>query len=221
MEQPSYYAVIPANVRYADIPPNAKLLYGEITALTSKEGYCWASNEHFAKLYGVDKGTVSRWVSDLEEKGFIAVSLEKNYLRKITLTQKAEGGIGKNAYPPRQKPEESIKVITKENTSVAVAPQEYDLVPSFEEEKPPKKPSKYPNAKTVFSWFPNPQKSWALNTTELKHAELLFDRGEDKVKSRLRYLKENEDSDFLPSITKPSDLERKWVDLEAYAKRNR
>lgn len=104
---------------------------------------------------------------------------------------------------------------------VAIAPQEYDLVTSFEEEKPPKKPSKYPNAKTVFSWFPNPQKSWALNTTELKHAELLFDRGEDKVKSRLRYLKENEDSDFLPSITKPSDLERKWVDLEAYAKRNR
>lgn len=136
MEQPSYYAVIPANVRYADIPPNAKLLYGEITALTSKEGYCWASNEHFAKLYGVDKGTVSRWVSDLEEKGFIAVSLEKNYLRKITLTQKAEGGIGKNAYPPRQKPEESIKVITKENTSVAIAPH----IEVVEEETKVRKP---------------------------------------------------------------------------------
>ena len=31
-ETPNYYAIIPANVRYADLKPNAKLLYGEITA---------------------------------------------------------------------------------------------------------------------------------------------------------------------------------------------
>jgi len=90
-----------------------------------------------------------------------------------------------------------------------------------EEENPrPKSKPKYPNAKTVFSWFPSQEKSWALNTTELKHAELLFLRTEAEVKKRLRYLREHEGEDFLPSITKPSDLERKWNDLTTYAKRN-
>lgn len=83
-----------------------------------------------------------------------------------------------------------------------------------------KKLTKYPNAKEVFSWFPCPEKSWALNTTELKHAELLFNRGEEEVKKRLRFVKNHEGEDYLPNITKPSDLERKWNDLSTYAKRN-
>lgn len=42
MEQPNYYAIIPACVRYAKIKANAKLLYGEITALANKTGECYA-----------------------------------------------------------------------------------------------------------------------------------------------------------------------------------
>lgn len=69
----SYYAVIPANVRYdEDLPANAKLLYGEITALCNKKGYCWATNEYFAKLYRVSKISISNWVSALIKKGYIA-----------------------------------------------------------------------------------------------------------------------------------------------------
>lgn len=71
----SYYAVIPANVRYDDdIPANAKLLYGEITALCSDRGYCWAGNTYFAELYKVSKVTVSRWVKSLIDKGYITIS---------------------------------------------------------------------------------------------------------------------------------------------------
>jgi len=72
----SYYAIIPANVRYdIDLPPNAKLLYGEITALCNEKGYCWASNEYFAKLYNVEKRTISRWVNALVKKGYIKMEL--------------------------------------------------------------------------------------------------------------------------------------------------
>lgn len=87
--QPNFYAIIPANVRYCrNLEPNAKLLYGEITALSQKEGYCWASNAYFAELYDVDERTVKRWISSLQEQEFIYIQTEKNGMisqRKIFL----------------------------------------------------------------------------------------------------------------------------------------
>ena len=72
----AYYAIIPATVRYdKDIPPNAKLLYGEITALCNQKGYCWATNEYFSNLYKCTKQSVSSWISKLKEKGYISVEM--------------------------------------------------------------------------------------------------------------------------------------------------
>ena len=85
--QPNYYAIIPANVRYdKDLEPNAKLLYAEITALWQREGYCWASNAYFAKLYDVEIRTVRMWIESLKKKKYIVVEQEKgefNAQRKI------------------------------------------------------------------------------------------------------------------------------------------
>lgn len=76
IENPNFYAIIPANVRYSDITPNAKLLYGEITALCNKTGYCFATNDYFAKLYKVSKVSVSKWIKELVENGFITSEIE-------------------------------------------------------------------------------------------------------------------------------------------------
>ena len=72
----SYYAIIPANVRYDDdLTPNAKLLYGEVTALCNEKGYCWASNSYFAELYGVSIKSVSKWVNQLVEMGYLTSNM--------------------------------------------------------------------------------------------------------------------------------------------------
>lgn len=68
----NYYAIIPANVRYdSNISANAKLLYGEITSLCDKKGICWATNDYFAKLYGVTKKSISVWLSQLINAGYV------------------------------------------------------------------------------------------------------------------------------------------------------
>ena len=75
-ERPNYYAILPADVRYDELLiPNAKILYAEITALTDKKGYCWASNTYFAQLYNVSKITVSKWISLLEKNGYIQTNI--------------------------------------------------------------------------------------------------------------------------------------------------
>lgn len=75
-ENPNYYAIIPASVRYnKSLTPNAKLLYGEITALCNEKGFCWASNDYFARLYGVSKGSISSWIGQLAKMKYITIQL--------------------------------------------------------------------------------------------------------------------------------------------------
>ena len=70
--RPAYYAVLPAGVRYDEsLPASAKLLYAEVTALARAEGYCWAANDYFAKLYGVKADTISRLLGQLEARGYL------------------------------------------------------------------------------------------------------------------------------------------------------
>lgn len=79
LSKPGYYAVIPADVRYNDqIPANAKLLYGEISALIGAEGYCFAGNEYFSNVYGLSERTVRSLIGKLQEAGFVQVELEKD-----------------------------------------------------------------------------------------------------------------------------------------------
>ena len=91
--QKNFYAIIPAFVRYdKDLQPNAKLLYGEITALSNEKGFCWAENEYFANLYNVSKTSISKWISSLIKKQYITSEIvykqgtkeiEHRYLRIV------------------------------------------------------------------------------------------------------------------------------------------
>lgn len=102
--KPSYYSIIPANVRYDDeLIPHAKLLYGEITSLCNKHGFCWATNNYFAKLYKKNTNTISLWINQLKSRGYIEITLiykdnskeiDKRIIKiKDPLPENVEGGI--------------------------------------------------------------------------------------------------------------------------------
>ena len=72
MEKPNYYGILPANVRYdKELKPMEKILFTEISSLTSKEGYCYAKNSYFAELYDVHKNTVGNWINNLVKRGYL------------------------------------------------------------------------------------------------------------------------------------------------------
>ncbi len=104
MSKPSYYSILPAEVRYdEELSPSQKIFYSEITALANKYGYCMASNKYFADLYGVSTITISRWLNKLKEKGYVIVEIseESGNERKIYINN--ERGINKNVKTPINK----------------------------------------------------------------------------------------------------------------------
>ena len=109
-ERPAYYAITPADVRYCKkLSGHAKLLYGEITALSNQEGFCWATNKYFAELYNVEPNTVSRWIAELTECGFITAKLGKGNAREITIAARLPVlSINKNDDRSQQKSPEPI-----------------------------------------------------------------------------------------------------------------
>ena len=71
-EKPNYYAIIPSEIRYDNsLKDKAKLLYSEITSLSNKDGYCYATNKYFADLYGVSITTISLLIKQLVDRGYI------------------------------------------------------------------------------------------------------------------------------------------------------
>ena len=102
MKLPTYHTSIPAVVRYdATLKPAAKLLYGEVLALCDQTGYCWATNQYFAILYGVNKETVSGWLSQLVTKNYVRISYEESpgYQRRIYLEKLPENPSEKSYAP--------------------------------------------------------------------------------------------------------------------------
>lgn len=123
MNNKNYYAVIPADVRYCkNLPMGAKLLFGEITALSNEKGYCWAKNSYFEELYQVDKTTIIRWINSLIINGFIRKIKADNteYQRCLCIVNNRGG---KNATPScknttpgvvKMQPSNNTKNITKD-----------------------------------------------------------------------------------------------------------
>ena len=102
-----WYWIMPNIVLFSDnLTDKQKLLYCLISSLCAKEWFCWATNEHLWDLLNVNKLTISRNISELQEKWYINIEITSNNQRKITLNenvkgdwQKRQGGIDKNINP--------------------------------------------------------------------------------------------------------------------------
>lgn len=122
-ERPNFYAIIPASVRYDDtLPANAKLLYGEISALTGSEGFCFASNGYFADLYGMTDETISRLIAKLEKAGHINRLVDRDETGQVvgrrlylTVSAREEHPLDEKINTPCQKNQEGIDKKVKDN----------------------------------------------------------------------------------------------------------
>ena len=73
-EEPAYFVMMLATVLYnQELPDFTRLLYAAICSMTRLKGYCWASNEWFAKQFNKTKRTIQRSLRELQEAGYIRI----------------------------------------------------------------------------------------------------------------------------------------------------
>jgi hypothetical protein len=216
----SYYCVIPWKLLTdKSICSSAKLLYGEISALANKEGYCWASNEHFGKTFGIKSNTrVSALVRELKEANYIYVVIDKeegNKRRIYIQPPRNSDPILKNSNRYSQKEEEAILknekkdninidnnkennnindkqvVVVSEKNATITGKEFNELISLFEPVNP-----------SFERLFPNKGQRSALERMIKKH-------GYEKIKWILDQLPQLAKTPYAPVVTTPYQLEQK------------
>lgn len=106
---PSYFAIITAPVLdNRELADSAKILYGRITSLADREGFCWASNKYLAEVSGCGERTITRLLAQLQELGFVEIDMvmseqKKNMERRIFIGNRAREGVANIGDTPSQK----------------------------------------------------------------------------------------------------------------------
>ena len=72
------FITIPADILLDQkLCPNAKLIYGTISGLTNKFGFCFASNYRLSEIYKKSEKSISAWISSLEKEKHIIIAYNK------------------------------------------------------------------------------------------------------------------------------------------------
>ncbi|MCQ9315342.1 helix-turn-helix domain-containing protein [Pediococcus pentosaceus] len=169
-DKPNYYSITPANVRYdKSLPMGARFMYGEITALTKKDGYCWAGDSYFAELYEVTNTTIQNWLRALERKGYISrkriykdgtKQIKNRYIRLFdTPTQNNLGTYVKNIKDPTQNNlgtyPKNIKNPTQNNLRDSITSTITSTTTNNKPSKPPKPVADRDHFESLWKLYPN------------------------------------------------------------------
>lgn len=72
METGKYEALIPKKVLFdPNLTAGAKLLYGNLVVISEGVGTCTATNTFLAHIFKVSYPTISKWITNLTENGYI------------------------------------------------------------------------------------------------------------------------------------------------------
>lgn len=107
----NYYSIIPGKVMSSEkLTDKAKLVFGVITALSNKYGYCNAKNQYLADVFKITPTWISKILAQLKKEKCIKITYVAKE-RRIYPIMDAFGGVmsmekreGKSATPAKSKP---------------------------------------------------------------------------------------------------------------------
>lgn len=205
--------------------PNVALkwkLYGYLNGFWISGKSVYARNDTLAKNFNKSERAIQSALEELEGLGLVTRDI-KGLSRYIL-----PGGLKVEGRSPASPTHEAQlhpgdeaqlhHISDSISDSIYTGELPVRVVEVSEKEKKSKSPAKYPNAKTIFSfWGPYPR-NWDLNATQLRAAENLFkEHGLEEVKDAVEWYETVKDLPFCPQMTSPYDLDSKWDKLEAFS----
>lgn len=210
-ESPSYYAIIPAGVRYdKQLPQGAKILYGEITALSNKNGYCWASNDYFAKLYSVSIGTIKSWLKCLEDNSYIrrvikyksgSKEVEQRFISLAPRSENLPPSVRKLTHPRSENCPENNTSINKNIRASSTLESDFEKLWKLYPKKVGKKPA-LAAYKRAMTRKKNPTTNKAIQTGIVAYRKWLAEKGTEKqfIKDGSTFFNQESWNDYLEVI---------------------
>lgn len=203
-------------------------LYGVVNGFWLSGRSCYGGNPYFAELLGVSERQIRNAFAELEVDKLLRRVI-KGTTRTVVpyslITVEAEVGVPHSGSGSSGEAEVGVPHISDSIADSLSGAFEDELRVEKESnsESPSRfKPAKYPHALEVFTWFPNPQPSWKAQKSvmEREYGEYLYIRGETAVRGILAFCVQYGDMEFFPAWQSPSKLEKNWVAIQAFAKRN-
>lgn len=222
------FITVPSREKLRGLHPTAQTLYMWLCSYANETGNCFPSRQTLAKDVGCSDTMIDSMLVSLEKEGLLKKKGRKDGTRQLSnlytvlIVPPLQGGWPP---PPTGLPTPSHDVGTNSIhvTKTTEGRAELAVIEEVSEDSPKKKSTaKYKDARIAFTWLPNQQESWNNDLTQLGCGNLLFKRGEEKVRSFVKYVQRHKDDEgFSWRFVTPSDYERKWPIIEDYAKRNR
>ena len=215
-ESPSYYAIIPAGVRYdKQLPQGAKLLYSEITALSNKNGYCWASNDYFAKLYSVSIGTIKSWLKCLEDNSYIrrvikyksgSKEVEQRFISLAPRSENLPPSVRKLTHPRSENCPDNNTSINKNIRASSTLESDFEKLWKLYPKKIGKKPA-LAAYKRAMSRNKNPATNRQIQDGIVAYRQLINSKGTEKrfVKDGSTFFNQESWNDYLEVVKEERD----------------
>ena len=213
------------------------LLYGLISSLVSKEGYCWASNKYLAEKLGrKDDSIISKKVQELEDEGWLLSEVNRQAgnqrkiwisiqtpLRKKPQTSTEKTAEGRRKYPQTSSEisedsniREKYKEKDKRSNKRAEARQDVEVVES-EVVKDTKSSTDLVNQVfEVFYKTVNPAINYGNKGTRAAAEWLIKKYGLEKTIGMARFACEIQGQPYSPTITTPYQLKENLGKLMIY-----
>lgn len=217
------FIVVPNIHHLAGIPAITQTIYIWICSYANEKGTCFPSHKRLASDSGTSTATVERHINQLIELGLLKKEkrivngrqTSNHYqimIKDSTVMrgphQSDEGG-GDHSDEAELNP-----VLTQSNTSEVEL--RVERVTKEDEEVTPRQKTDLTYRK-VFELWPKYPLNWRSNRTEIAAAKnILAEHSLEEARNALNYAKQNEHEEKCPQMLKPSDLDRKWVNLQAF-----
>jgi len=189
------FAVIPMSIlENKNLSANAKLLYGEIMALSKRSGKCYATNEHLANVLGLKKTTIPNLLRELSGCGLVIIDVkrnEKGTYRDIIVLFFNNGGhsnLARGGIVNQQGQKRNRQNRNKQRESRAFSPPSLSDVKSYCEKR-----QNNVNAENFINFYES--KGWMVGKNKMKDWRAAIRTWENRIKV-------DEEEIIIPSYAK-------------------